>query len=290
MAISSLLTSINRVQRDIADIQKKISDEKKRESQAVVKINQIQKSITKSTSSSTLRSKMSHIARLNDDIAKSSSKQAELSKKYTSKTIDLSKYQQQLTKEQETARKKQEDLQKRREREHLDNQRALTQELEYQKRLIEDASVNYRANSVSISVDIEDPSYDVFISHASEDKDEFVRPLAEELIKIGVKVWYDEFSLRWGDSLRESIDKGLANSKFGVIVISSSFISKKWPQYEVNGLVAREIDGGKVILPIWHKVTKSEVLQYSPTLADRLAMNSSVDEIPNIAKHLKEMI
>jgi hypothetical protein len=49
----------------------------------------------------------------------------------------------------------------------------------------------------------------LFISHASEDKEDFVRPLAETLQQLGVKVWYDEFTLKVGDSLRRKIDSGL---------------------------------------------------------------------------------
>lgn len=69
--------------------------------------------------------------------------------------------------------------------------------------------------------------WDVFISHASEDKDSFVRPLAEALAQLGVRVWYDEFTLNLGDSISRSIDKGLASSQFGLVVLSESFISKK---------------------------------------------------------------
>ena len=54
--------------------------------------------------------------------------------------------------------------------------------------------------------------HDVFICHASEDKDEFVRPLAEALKSNHIEVWYDEFALYVGDSLREAIDRGLATS------------------------------------------------------------------------------
>lgn len=68
--------------------------------------------------------------------------------------------------------------------------------------------------------------HDVFISHASEDKDEIVRPLADALTKEGLNVWYDEFTLRIGDSLRQKIDQGLVNSKVGLVVLSSDFISK----------------------------------------------------------------
>jgi len=57
--------------------------------------------------------------------------------------------------------------------------------------------------------------WDVFICHASEDKDAFVRPLAVALRQLGVSVWYDEFSLEVGDSISRSIDKGLAESAYG---------------------------------------------------------------------------
>lgn len=77
--------------------------------------------------------------------------------------------------------------------------------------------------------------WDVFISHASEDQETFVRPLAEALTQLGVRVWYSEFSLKLGDSLSRSIDKGLAGSTFGLVVISEFFINKKWPETRTKG-------------------------------------------------------
>lgn len=118
---------------------------------------------------------------------------------------------------------------------------------------------------------VETKEYDFFISHATEDKESFVRPLAELLIKNGHKVWYDEFQLKVGDSLRKKIDEGLKFSKYGIAVLSRDFFKKNWPEYELNGLVAREMNGVKVILPIWHNVTRDEVLSFSPTLADKVA-------------------
>jgi len=117
--------------------------------------------------------------------------------------------------------------------------------------------------------------WDVFVSHASEDKEAIARPLAEALQKAGYKVWYDEFSLTVGDSLRRSIDKGLAKSRFGVVIVSPHFLERHWPQKELDGLSAREVDGQKVILPVWHNVDRQTVANYSPTLADRVATNSS---------------
>src|ERR1700679_1154193 len=97
--------------------------------------------------------------------------------------------------------------------------------------------------------------YDVFICHASDDKTEVGRPLAEALIASGCKVWYDEITLKIGDSLRRKIDEGLARSRYGIVVLSPAFFSKEWPKYELDGLVAREMsDAMKVILPVWHNV------------------------------------
>jgi hypothetical protein len=116
--------------------------------------------------------------------------------------------------------------------------------------------------------------WDVFISHASEDKEEIARPLAEWLEHYyGLKVWFDEFELKAGDSLRRSIDYGLVNSKFGVVIISKSFMSKQWPQEELAALATKEIAGNKVIIPIWHGVTSAEVRDWSPILADKIALN-----------------
>jgi len=116
--------------------------------------------------------------------------------------------------------------------------------------------------------------WDVFISHASEDKSAIASPLAEALRAKGLRVWYDEFSLKVGDSLRKSIDEGLAHSRFGVVILSKQFFEKHWPEQELNGLATREVGGKKVILPVWHEVGFEEVRQYSPTLADRLAVRT----------------
>jgi len=132
--------------------------------------------------------------------------------------------------------------------------------------------------------------YDLFICHASEDKDSFVRPLAELLQKENVEVWYDEFSLKLGDSIRRSIDKGLSQSRFGVVVISPSFLKKEWTQYELDGLTEKEISGKeKVILPIWHSIEYKSVLNYSPSLANKKAALSK-NGLKNIVKEIMGVI
>ena len=116
--------------------------------------------------------------------------------------------------------------------------------------------------------------WDVFISHASEDKAEIVRPLADALKARSLRVWYDEFELKVGDHLRRSIDRGLAHSRYGIVVLSPAFFSKHWPQTELDGLAAKEVGGAKVILPIWHNIDFEGVRGFSPTLADRIAVRS----------------
>lgn len=126
--------------------------------------------------------------------------------------------------------------------------------------------------------------FDVFISHASEDKNAFVRPLAEALRDAGIKVWYDEFTLKWGESLRDSIDRGLATSRYGLVVLSHNFFSNDWPQRELNGLFATMKAGERRILPIWHELSAEEVKKYSPMLSDLLAANSAEGVSAIVAK------
>lgn len=133
-------------------------------------------------------------------------------------------------------------------------------------------------------------TYDVFISHATEDKDDVVRALAEALTNQSLRVWYDEFELRIGDSLRRKIDMGLAQSRFGIVVLSHAFFGKNWPQYELDGLVTREMAGEQVILPLWHKITKEEIISHSPTLADKIARTTSSSTVAEIAQEIAGVI
>ncbi len=130
---------------------------------------------------------------------------------------------------------------------------------------------------------------DVFISHASEDKEEIARPLAEKLQELGINVWLDEFSLKIGDSLRASIDRGLSEARFGVAIISPHFLAKEWPQRELAALVSKETGTGAVLLPVWHNISAQEVLEKSPILADRLAV-STERGVEEVAKKLAEAI
>jgi hypothetical protein len=150
--------------------------------------------------------------------------------------------------------------------------------------------LEYLSHKQRVSIEPDAVSYDFFVSHASEDKDEIVIPLVAELRALGCSVWYDDFVLKVGDSIRRTVDKGLAGSTYGIVILSSSFFAKEWPQYELDSLITRELQGSKVVLPIWHRVTKDEVLKYSLKLADKVALNSSTMSFREMAARLAELV
>lgn len=114
-----------------------------------------------------------------------------------------------------------------------------------------------------------------------------MRPLVAHLDARGLSVWLDERKIRVGDSLRGSIEGGLAHSRFGVVVISPAFPTKLWAQRELDGLVAKEVNGGvKVILPVWHEVDVDYVAEHFPILADRLGAPTS-NGIPWVAEQIE---
>lgn len=120
----------------------------------------------------------------------------------------------------------------------------------------------------SMQTSAPDHEFDAFVSHASEDKDEFVRPLAQRLASHGVRIWYDEHQLQVGDSLREAIERGLTHSSYGIVVLSPKFFEKRCPQRELNGLTARENNGKKVILLVWF-ILNFAACAWSPAVGTR---------------------
>jgi hypothetical protein len=142
----------------------------------------------------------------------------------------------------------------------------------------------------NVDVDGDRQMWDVFISHASEDKAAVVTPLAERLRELGVTVWLDAFELKIGDGLRRKIDAGLAGSRFGIVVLSRSFFRKGWPQYELDGLVTLEVSGKQNLLPVWHEISKDEVMAQSPSLADKIARSTAQFTIEEIATEIASVV
>jgi hypothetical protein len=116
------------------------------------------------------------------------------------------------------------------------------------------------------------PKWDVFISHASEDKAAVAAPLAEELRNYCLSVWLDKWVLSPGDSLRRKIDEGISRSRLGVVVLSHAFFAKDWPQAELDALYTLAVSGKRSIVPVWHEIEADDVSYYSPLLAALLAL------------------
>ncbi|UEG49621.1 TIR domain-containing protein [Ferruginibacter lapsinanis] len=303
MSLSYYYDQVSRLEREIADLQKKISDETRREVDKQKQIDSINRSINSSTSLSTLQSKQRQIQSYQGDIIRIQSAKADIQRKIADKGTELAKKKQEILKEevkerdklkreQENFQREQEAFQRQQENYQRDQerlQRKLQNDISNQKDILNTLVQQIHAANTT-QVLSENKEYDFFISHATEDKESFVRPLAESLIEKGHKVWYDEFQLKIGDSLRKKIDEGLKSSKYGIVVLSRDFFKKNWPEYELNGLVAREMNGVKVILPIWHNVTRDEVISFSPTLADKLALNTAIYSTAEIVTQLGKLL
>jgi chromosome segregation ATPase len=279
--IATIDREINSLERDIQQIETNISRKQKEAAGVTEKISK-EKDLKK------FASHQKELARKNDEITNFERSKLAKVKSLADKQKRKRDFQINLSKEEQKER----DKAIKESKEILTSQQRITQEIERQKRLSLQSMNILKPRHIYTDIPAEDSklSYDVFISHASEDKDNFVRPFADSLKEKGLNVWYDEFSLKLGDSLREKIDEGLAKSRYGVVVLSEAFFRKEWPQKELNGLFAREIDGKKVILPLWHKVSKDEVKRYSPMLSDMLAINTSSFSIEEIAQQIVDRV
>lgn len=278
MSISSIQSGVASLQRDIEGLSRQISDESQKEATKSAAIARALEAVSRATSASTLQSKQREIQTLERDRAAVQKKRADLSKRLSDRTAALHKKQQELFREQAREQRQSMDRLTRRDAQFRSDQDAKLRSL---------MAIPRSTPALSGAAL---PTYDAFISHATEDKDDLVRPLATQLVSLGFAIWYDEFQLKVGDSLRRSIDRGLVASRFGIVVLSPSFFAKNWPQYELDGLVAKEGSGGKVILPLWHKVSKDEVLGYSPTLADKLALNTAMFSVVELAAELASVL
>lgn len=276
---SNALTHINRLMKEIANLKLAESKEAKNESSIQSRMNRAYESIRRTKSGSTLLSKQREIERALKDLARIQEKRASISKKIADKSRQLSQYESQRTREEERERKEAAEEQKRLIRERERHEKQVKSEIRRRKHLMIETSVPGGADSK-----------DFFISHASEDKDSFVRDLARALKTGGASVWYDEFTLQVGDSLRREIERGLTNSRFGIVVLSTHFFAKEWPQLELDGLFSLDAHGDTRILPIWHQISKDVVLRHSPMLADRVALNTSLKTAHQIADELLKLV
>ncbi len=282
MNASYYQNKINQLDKEIADLETKIAAESKVEADKSVRIINTKNSITKYTSASTVSMKMRQIDGYNRDIAKAQQKRADLQKKQAAKRSQRARYTVELQREIEKENKKNLLEQKKMQDMYEQKVEALTKSL--------NEALAANQSSTNLYNQTDEAEYDVFISHASEDKTPFVEDLVKALQDRKVKVWYDSLNIAWGDSLRSQIDNGLKRSTFGIVVLSENYIKKGWTQYELEGLFNIEMTKGKTILPIWHNITKQQVMDFSATLAGRKALTSATMTAEEIADTFVELI
>ncbi|AOW46889.1 hypothetical protein A4S02_09050 [Acetobacter ascendens] len=283
MSVSTERAKVARLQQDIANLRIKDAQEAKKEADFSEKVVKATNAAQVSRSASTITTKLNEARRASGNISSVQKKRADIAKSIATKSAELHRAQTALEKAEDIERKRFAVAQKKADDDRNRLMRQLEQQLRDQRRAVITAPIAVAAQDPDAAVL---PDYDVFISHASEDKDSFVRPFAERLTALGIKPFYDEMSLTWGDSLRRRIDLGLARSRFGIVVLSRNFFAKEWPQRELDGLVALEVQGQSRILPIWHEISKDEVARFSPMLADKLALNTSVMSVDEIVQKL----
>ena len=280
MSASQVQRVVERIQSEIESLQRQQIAESQRDAAKLDALSRANEALSRATTASTRQTKQSEVLRLDRDRVAIQKRRADIDKRIGQKTQELHRKQKEVF-----------SAQQREQKDAIDGLRARDSKF----RAEQNAKFRLLASPAAVpshegAFVVRNSTHDAFISHASEDKDDLVRPLAEHLIGMGFAVWYDEFQLTVGDSLRRSIDRGLAGSRFGIVVLSPSFFAKNWPQYELDGLVAKESLGGKVILPLWHKVSKDEVISYSPTLADKLALSTAVYSVAELAEQLAKVL
>jgi len=281
--LSTYQSKVGKLRGDIASLNKKLGTEKSNQAKKSKEVNSTAASITKNTSASSRKTKLKKIDRLNGELAKIQKNIGNLEATIASKTKELHVAEQRLSKEQGKEDKKRRDAE-------LKHEDTLTRKVRERSRL-ERLQSELSAEYPDYERVEDDTDYDLFISHASQDKTDFVEPLAEVLSKMGFRVWYDDFILKVGDSISRSIDKGIARSSYGLVVLSPHFFAKQWTERELAGLTTREVAGRKkLILPVWHNVTHEDVMEYSPTLADKKALDTRQMDLEEIARSIAEVL
>lgn len=278
MSVEQYQRTVNSLDKEIAGLEKKKADSDKKAAEAQKKASSI--SISKNASASTIKSKMFQIERYNNDAVNAANVSADLQKKIADKRTKRNAAYLKLQKETQSEQKK------------LDRATKKMQD-SYESR-IRELQAQSMPNIMSIDVDEDGglSEYDVFVSHAWEDKESFADEFVKELRNSGAKVWYDTTQMKWGDSMRAKIDDGLKKSRFGVVILSPNYIAehKYWTKAELDGLFQMESINGKTLLPIWHNLTKQQVMDYSPIIASKLAMSTALMTAQEIVKELIKLL
>lgn len=279
MSIEQEQRTVNSLDKDIADLEKKKAAADKKAADEQKKAANV--NVSKNASPSMVKSKLSEIHRHKDAAQKAAAQSADLQKRIAEKRAKRNAAYLKLQKEEQTEKKKQEKA--------FNDMKS-----SYEHRIaeLETAKIRNMEDALQAGRGGEGSEYDVFVSHAWEDKESFVDEFVQCLCDRQIKVWYDKDRIKWGDSMRARIDAGLRKSKFGVAVLSPDYISdgKYWTKAELDGLFQLESINGKMLLPIWHNLTKKQIAEFSPILASKLAMTTASMTADEIADELVNLL
>ena len=281
MSVEQYQREVNSLDSDIAKLQDKKAKADKKYADLQKKIMDASSAANRTKSATTFKSKMRQIEGWNKDSGKASKESTDLSKKIAEKTKKRNDAYSKLQKAEQQQKRKEAANIKRMQESYEER----INELELH---AEDIRIPLQRNAYQES----DEEYDVFISHAWEDKEPFVNELVEELKKLNIKVWYDQDRIPWGSSMRAKIDEGLRKSKFGIAIISHNYIAeeKYWTKAELDGLFQLESINGKVILPIWYNISKKDVMAFSSILGGRKAMTNASMTAEEIAIEMRNLL
>lgn len=300
MSLSSDRSTVSGLTKEISDLRSKEAAEIRREADATKKMNAAQASASRASSASGKSSYLSTAAREAQNIETAQDRRARHSADIARKTQELSRAQDRITKAEEAERKASAAADAKR-RKYDDKVRkdlaaandklrrdyeARVGNLEAQLAAQIEAQASDTAPFEVTTPEGEQEPYDLFISHAWADKVEFVDGFVKKATEAGLRVWYDRFAVQWGDSIRQKIDEGLRNAYFGVVVLSPNFFERPWPNYELDGLLQRDLSGKGRLLPIWHRLTQDDVKKHAPSLAGRLALSTASSTSDAIVQEL----
>ena len=279
MSISSLQQKEKTLLNDINRLEKNLAAEQKKASDADKKVADCRVAISRSKVASTIHSKERTIESETKKSVSAKSKVAEISGKIAKKRKELGDTQVKLSKARtEESEKFQKDL-----------KRSYDRQITKMKQL-QNEGIKVVQSEIHSDPSLSDKKFDIFISYASEDSD-YVDKLEEAFKNANFSVWRDKSNIAWGQSIRQSIDSGLAKSKFGLIVLSSKYIQKYWTAYELDGILNKESSTGRqMILPLWHNVTKDEIDMKSPSLSNRLALDTRISSLDEIVDNFKSLL
>lgn len=128
--------------------------------------------------------------------------------------------------------------------------------------------------------------YDVFISHSSLDKPQFVEPLVSELEHLGLRVWYDKYNIQRGDKIKDSIINGINGAVIFVAIISSHYYSSNWVSWELGAMQVKCPDN---FIPIIFPDAKDMTGQKYPFILEHNYILAT-EPILAIAKELNSIV